>query len=286
MKVLPFKIVKSEQHSILYQKDCDDAFYDALHNHKEIQLSLILKGEGTFVIGDCVGDFKPNDIFIIGEYLPHVFKSDKIQGEKSEMISLFFTEQTFGESFFRIPELAKLNSLLIKAQQGIKTSYYPKNLRDKFILHHTLEPLSQFINFIEILSILSTHKGEKLSSPTVSKKYSDEDGSRMRDIFQFTLNNFNGQIQLDEVADLANMTIQGFCRYFKKRTNKTYFNFLIDIRVGHACKLLSKDELDIAEVAYLSGFNNITHFNRKFKEKKKMTPTAYRKNLRSEKVLQ
>ena len=91
MKVLPFKIVKSEQQSILFQKDSDDTFYDSLHNHKEIQLSLIVNGEGTFVIGDCVGDFKPNDIFIIGGYLPHVFKSDKIAGEKSEMISLFLT---------------------------------------------------------------------------------------------------------------------------------------------------------------------------------------------------
>ena len=286
MKVLPFKIVKSEQQSILYQKDYDDTFYDSLHNHKEIQLSLIVNGEGTFVIGDCVGDFKPNDIFIIGEYLPHVFKSDKIVGEKSEMISLFFTEQSFGEHFFAIPELSQLNPLFSKAQRGIKTAIYPKELKDKFIKHNSLEPLAQFINFIEILSTLSIHSGEALSSQTAIKKYTDEEGKRMRDIFQFTLNNFNSQIQLAEIADVANMTVHGFCRYFKKRTDKTYVNFLIDIRLGHACKLLSKGELDIAEIAYQSGFNNITHFNRKFKEKKKLTPSAYRQNLRSEKVLQ
>ena len=286
MKVLPFKIVKSEQQSILYQEDSDDTFYDSLHNHKEIQLSLIVNGEGTFVIGDCVGDFKPNDIFIIGGYLPHVFKSDKIAGEKSEMISLFFTEQAFGETFFSIPELSQINPFLRKAQRGIKTVFYPKELRDKFIQYNTLEPLAQFINFLEILSVLSIYSGEALSSQTAVKKYTDEDGKRMRDIFQFTLNNFNRQIPLEEVADLANMTVHGFCRYFKKRTDKTYVNFLIDIRLGHACKLLSKGESDIAEIAYQSGFNNITHFNRKFKEKKKMTPSAYRQNLRSEKVLQ
>ena len=286
MKVLPFKIVKSEQQSILYQEDSDDTFYDSLHNHKEIQLSLIVNGEGTFVIGDCVGDFKPNDIFIIGGYLPHVFKSDKIAGEKSEMISLFFTEQAFGETFFSIPELSQINPFLRKAQRGIKTVFYPKELRDKFLHYNTLEPLAQFINFLEILSVLSVYSGEALSSQTAVKKYTDEDGKRMRDIFQFTLNNFNRQIPLEEVADLANMTVHGFCRYFKKRTDKTYVNFLIDIRLGHACKLLSKGESDIAEIAYQSGFNNITHFNRKFKEKKKMTPSAYRQNLRSEKVLQ
>ena len=100
----------------------------------------------------------------------------------------------------------------------------------------------------------------------------------MRDIFEFTLQNFDNTITLNQVADVANMTPNAFCRYFKQRTNKTYINFLLDIRIGNACKLLSKKtDLSIAEVSYKSGFNNLTNFNRKFRSIKGITPSAFRK---------
>jgi len=141
-----------------------------------------------------------------------------------------------------------------------------------------LSKLDRFISFIELLKTISKERFKTLSSAIHNKSYGEEEGKRMRDIFEFTLSNFERNISLDQVAGIANMTPNAFCRYFKQRTNKTYINFLLDIRIGNACKLLSKKtDLSIAEISYTSGFNNLTNFNRKFKSIKGITPSEFRK---------
>ena len=110
------------------------------------------------------------------------------------------------------------------------------------------------------------------------KKYAGNEGKRMSDIFKYTMDNFHKEITLSEVSDIANMTPNAFCRYFKQRTTKTFVNFLIDIRIGNACKLLTKNnDLSITEISYKSGFNNLANFNRKFKSVKGVTPSDYKK---------
>ena len=131
---------------------------------------------------------------------------------------------------------------------------------------------------MEILQAISKETMVTLSSAIHRKTYGEEEGKRMRDIFEFSINNFDQNISLNQVADIANMTPNAFCRYFKQRTNKTYMNFLLDIRIGNACKLLTKKtDLSIAEISYKSGFNNLTNFNRKFKSIKGITPSEFRK---------
>ena len=142
----------------------------------------------------------------------------------------------------------------------------------------TLSKYKQFIAFLDILHLISNAKKQKLSSLINLKKYAGDEGKRMSDIFQYSMNNFHKQITLHEVSNIANMTPNAFCRYFKQRTNKTFVNFLIDIRIGNACKLLSKKtDLSITEISYMSGFNNLANFNRKFKAMKGITPSEYRK---------
>ena len=100
----------------------------------------------------------------------------------------------------------------------------------------------------------------------------------MRNVFDFTLENAYQNITLDDVASVANMTKNAFCKYFKKRTNKTFVSFLIELRVENACKLLSTDkDLSINDIAFKSGFNNISNFNRQFKMIKHMSPNKFRK---------
>lgn len=119
MKVLPFKIPKPENKAFIYQEDLE-VFYDKLHQHEEIQISLIVNGEGTLVIGDSVTDYKPNDILVIGSHLPHVFKSETNPSSKSHMLSLFFTYRSFGEHFFELEELQELQSFFKRAAYGFK----------------------------------------------------------------------------------------------------------------------------------------------------------------------
>jgi AraC-like DNA-binding protein len=116
-----------------------------------------------------------------------------------------------------------------------------------------------------------------LSTFVDTKKYSDTEGKRMRNVFDFTIENAHQKISLEDIASIANMTKNAFCKYFKKRTNKTYISFLTEVRIENACKLLKSDkDVSINEIAYKVGFNNISNFNRKYKEVKKMTPLKYR----------
>lgn len=277
MKVLPFKIPKPENSALIYQEDIEVVFYDQLHQHDEIQISFIEKGNGTLLVGDKISSYAENDIFIIGSNLPHAFKSDKNIKTNSKMLSLFFTEASFGENFFKLSEFAEITSFFSKSLQGLVVKTNQTKIIQQFLKLKKASKLERFILFLEIVKLISNSKTEPLSNFLYSKKYSDIEGKRMRTIFDFTIENAHQKISLEAIANLANMTKNAFCKYFKKRTNKTYINFLTELRIEKACQFLkSKEEFSIAEVAFKSGFNNISNFNRKFKEVKNVTPFSYR----------
>jgi AraC-like DNA-binding protein len=104
------------------------------------------------------------------------------------------------------------------------------------------------------------------------------DSYLIKKVLEHVSENFKNQIRLDDVAQLANMSESAFSRYFKKRTRKTFSNFLTDIRIEYACKMLQNDKLSISQIAFDSGFYNLSNFNRQFKAIKKITPLAYRMN--------
>ena len=276
MKVLPFKIPKSKDVALIYQEDEGEIFYDKLHQHEEIQLCAIVKGEGSLVIGDSINEYKPGDILIIGSNLPHVFKSDTSNFETSLMKTLFFTKTSFGEEFFELGDFAEMQKLFkISESGGIVTS----NKTEISALFSSLKKASnfeRFIIFLKIVNELLNAEINPLSKFIYQKKYSDNEGKRMSNIMEFTMNNFNKEIDLDTIAGISNMTPNAFCRYFKQRTNKTYFQFLIEVRIENACRLLKNHDALIAEVSEKSGFKNISNFNRKFKDNKGITPSKYR----------
>ena len=128
MKVLPFTIPKPENVTLYTEHYKGENFYEKLHQHKEIQISLVIAGEGTFVIGDCVGDFKQNDIFVLGENLPHVFKRDEAFEQETEMVSLFFSKNSFGEDFFNLPEFTYFKKFFDNAVLGYKVQSYKQEI--------------------------------------------------------------------------------------------------------------------------------------------------------------
>jgi AraC-like DNA-binding protein len=135
---------------------------------------------------------------------------------------------------------------------------------------------------LQLLKILAKTNYKSLSSFVYNKKYSDNEGNRMRNVFEYTMNNFTQEITLDAISKVANMTKNAFCKYFKKRTNKTYFQFLTELRIEHACKLLIKQkETPIVSIAELCGYNNISNFNRQFQIYKQQSPTAFKNSFHS-----
>ena len=139
--------------------------------------------------------------------------------------------------------------------------------------------LERFIVLLELLKLLSKNKYITLSSFIYEKQYTAIEGKRMQDVMEYTINNYHKNISLVAIATVSAMTKNAFCKYFKKRTNKTYFRFLTELRIENACKLLlSNEDYSVAEVAEKSGFNNISNFNRQFKSVKLKNPSSFKKN--------
>ena len=279
MKVLPFKIPKAQNIGLIYQEDKAQYFYNKLHQHEDIQLCTIIKGEGTLIVGDTINDYKSGDVLVIGSDLPHVFKSDTSIIEESFMISLFFTEDSFGKDFFKLDDFKELNSFFKKSLSGFKLLSNQQKIQKQFLSLQNSSNLDRFIGLFDILKLIKKSKTQALADFVYPKKYTDNEGKRMRDVMDYTIHHYDKNIDLDIIANKANMTPNAFCRYFKQRTNKTYFSFLNELRVENACKLLVGNKgLSISEVAYQCGFKNLSNFNRKFKEVKNTTPSRYRKN--------
>jgi len=125
-------------------------------------------------------------------------------------------------------------------------------------------------------AIYRSEKFTILSSVGFQNTLLDSENDRIDDIYEFTFNNFHKKIYLDQVAGISGLVPNSFCRYFKSRTGKTYLQFLTEIRVGHACKLLKDDNINIKEVCYESGFLNFSCFHRRFKEITSQSPHNYR----------
>jgi AraC-like DNA-binding protein len=276
LKVLPFVIPKPERGGLIYQVDKVNLFYDKLHQHEEIQLSFIVEGNGTLVVGDTINNFTKGEVLVIGSNIPHVFKSDKSSRE-SHMLTLFFTEHSFGESFFNLEELKDVQPFFERSKYGFKPQSHIEEMKNLFRKLEKASKLNRFIILLQLLNCLVKSDYTSLSSFVYDKKYSSVEGDRMRNIFEFTLNNYADDITLDQISRVANMTKNAFCKYFKKRTNKTYIQFLNEFRIEAATKmLLEANDYFIAEVAYKCGFRNISNFNRIFKEIKSVTPSQYR----------
>ncbi len=281
MKVLPFKIPKPEGVSLIYQEDKELVFYDKLHQHEEIQISMIIEGSGTLIVGDKINYYKKGDILVFGSHVPHVFKSDETDSQISHMLSLFFTQTSFGEHFFELEELRETRLFFKRSNHGFKISSSKKILSELFLKLEEATKIERFIILLEFLKIASKANYTSLSSYVYERKYNDIEGKRMRNVFEYTMSNYENNISLEDIASVATMTKNAFCKYFKKRTNKTYFRFLNELRIEKACKLLAtQNDLSISEICEQCGFNNISNFNRQFKSIKKQSPTEFKKTIK------
>lgn len=281
MKVLPFTIPKPKNDALILQEDKQPMFYGLLHQHEEIQISYIKKGTGSLLVGDAVTSFTEGAIFVLGSNVPHVFKSNGATNNTSHMLTVFFKKDSFGASFFDTEELQSLHSFFEHAPLGWKVKMATEGLQILFQKLFKTEKLERFILFLQLLNLLNKAPKQLLSSFPIQKKFSDLEGQRMGTIYTYTMNHFREKITLEEIASEAAMTPQAFCRYFKKRTRKTYIEFLNELRIEEACSLLKNNtEMSITEIAEASGFVNISNFHRKFKNQIGMRPLNYQKQNR------
>jgi len=282
MKVIPFNIPKTTQEAFRLQVDNVPYLYDKLHQHPETQIMLIEKGEGTLIAGDYVGRFGAGDLFLIGSNQPHVFRNDpeyyQVKNKLNvKAVSLYFDEKYAGESFWLLDEMQSVHQFLLRAGIGYRIEGTLRAELTSLILELTKSKgIQKLILFFQLLKQLSESKELKqLSIKPTQNIFSHSEGKRMNDILQFTLNHSDRKIKIEEVAEIANLSPEAFCRYFKLRTRKTYTNFLNEVRISNACKMLIEKEKNIQEICYEVGFSNLSHFNRTFKKITHKTPKGY-----------
>lgn len=254
------------------------------HFHPEYQIFLVLKGTGTRFIGDHVSPFKEGDLVFTGPNLPHLWQSDHEYFENNpdyitEGIVIYFPENFLGKDFMQKDELYKVRQLLQLSHRGMEI--YGQCLKEISGLMHRLVNLSDFDKVLALMTILNILANSScytfLATEGYSNSMKETETDRMNRVHAYVMKNFREKISLDDVAAIANMSPSSFSRYFKVHANKTFSDFLTEIRVGHSCKLLINQKINVSQVCYDSGFSTLSNFNRQFKAVTHYTPLEYKK---------
>jgi len=252
------------------------------HYHPELELVYVNGGSGKRQIGSHVSYYTDGDLILIGSNLPHCGFTDKLTGNKSETV-IQMKMDFLGNDFFSIPEMRKIQKLFEIAKSGI--AFHGKTKKKVGEKMEVLEYQSDFQRLLAILNILNelgnSTEFKVLNAEGFSMETEVKDNDRINVVFNHVKVNFKEDISLDEIADLVNMTVPSFCRYFKKITNKTFTQFVNEYRLVHASKLLAEQPMSITEVCYESGFNNFSHFNKSFKAFTGQNPSQYRNQLKT-----
>ena len=261
-------------------------FSSEFHFHDECQLAYIIKGSGKRIIGDCVDHFADNELVFIGANVPHVWYNSEYKNEdtakhESVSLSLFILPKLLLEHLAAFGDVQRIAHLFSKAQRGMliigKTKSRLITLLRKATGEHGIEHIITLLKIVQILS--TSEEYTLLASHNYVNYFQYRENERMNRVYAFLMKNFKNEISLSEVAGVAAMNPNAFCRFFKSRTQKSLTQFINEIRIGHACKLLNNKNESISQIALGCGFNNVSNFNRFFKIVKKISPREYRKEI-------
>jgi AraC-like DNA-binding protein len=270
----------------------DSHFYSYWHYHPQYEIMLIQKSSGAQYIGDSIGRFSEGDVIFLGPNIPHIFKNQSEyfnpnSKKKAKATVLYISNDFFDSDFFDLTEMQSIKKLLTLSKRGIKI-YGPskKTIANMLVKCVRSDNEDRIINFLSLMNYIAKNSEyEVLASNSFLENTEDKDMDRLNKVFDFLLNNFHNDINLSEVSEVASMSSTAFCRFFKKHTNKTMVTFLNEIRIGHACKLLIENEnMNISDICFESGFNNLTNFIIQFKKIKDCPPSHYRQKYHQQKI--
>jgi len=284
MKPLLEKSIENLNQSYLV-KTLKEPFFDPnWHFHPHYQLFTVIKGTGTRFIGDDIRHFNIGDTVFLAPNMPHLWRSDREYFEKdsqlmTEGIVVYFKEDFLGSEFFEKSEMYDIKTLLKKSERGLDLT---GQLKEELVEDlKNLPVVNGFQGIIKLLSILDklskSTDYQYIASTTYSNTHKISETERMRLVHEYVLKHFKENINLSTVASLSNMTDAAFCRYFKSRTNKTFSDFVKEIRIGNACKMLQDENKSISQTCYESGYNTVSNFNNQFKSLKGVSPKQYQK---------
>ncbi len=249
-------------------------FSQAWHYHPEIEICLTQQGSGRRFVGNNIAHFEENDLVMFGSNLPHGFMTHT----KCFQIVILFGQDFLGDNFFDKPELANVKTLIGKAKNGLSFKMETRKKAKKTIRKiMNTEGFQKTIHFLELLNLLSnSDDAELICNEEYSMDLKAVNFDRMKVVYNHIMENYQREITVKEVADLINLTEVSFFKFIKRHTDKTLTQMVNEFRINHATKLLMSTEKNIAEICFECGYNNISYFNRKFKEIMNETPTEFK----------
>jgi AraC-like DNA-binding protein len=257
-----------------------------IHYHSAYELTLVLHSSGNRIVGDSVEKYKSKDLVLIGPEIYHRWDDDDIPPENrnnAHVITIQFSKDLFDYTFLQKEAFSSIKTLLKDSQRGLKfTGETFDTITEKMKNLTLMEKFESVMEFLKILYMLSVSKDKKyLASEGFISIKDDVKGDRINKMYTYILTHFtDSNLRIAELAHQSNMSTSAFGHFFKKSTNKSFTQFVVDMRLGYASKLLLNSNESISEIAYKSGFNNIANFNRLFKKNKFISPKQYRRNLK------
>ena len=261
----------------------NNGFDYPIHNHPEYELNLIMGMSGTRIVGDSIERYTDYDLVLLGPYLYHKWDGDvqlQNNGQPYRVITIQFGMGLMGGQFFQKEQFGKIRKLLQDSSEGIK--FHGKTLEEAMNIMINLTEDKGFTNVIQFLQLLDLLSKSSetcyLSSEGFSSKVLSTHSNRIQMAYSYILKHYAKiNLKIGEVAKQVNMSDSAFSHFFQKYAFRSFTQFLVDIRIGHACKLLLDTDETIGQISYESGFNNLANFNRLFKKYRHCTPVEFRR---------
>lgn len=281
----------------LSEKDCfyiverhKTEFTYPLHQHKEYELNFIENGKGVRrIVGDSVEEIGDYELVLIGgEDLEHVWEQGSCRSTDIREITIQFPGDIFGSGLLSRNQFASIKRMLARAGHGL--SFPLASIMKIYSVLDTIaseqERFIQFLKFLYILYELSVSDDSRvLASSSFAHSAKSTESRRVQKVKQYIDDNYSKPLKLAELADLVGMSPVAFSRFFRRRTDRTLSDYIVDIRLGHAARMLVDTTKNVSEICYECGFNNLSNFNRTFKAKRNYTPREFRAMFKKNKVL-
>jgi len=256
------------------------------HYHQEFELSFITEGSGRRIVGDSTEEFNPGDLIFIGPRIPHVWfpvetHRQQHSGRTLESVYMLFNNDILPDKLTALPEFSNIRRAINLSERGVRITGDTLNEVSRIMLQLPyMSNIKRLMLFYEIMDLIGNSESfAYLASAEYVKTKFETTNSRINRIHEFLMTNYQDDIDLKEVAEVAHMAPASVCRFFKSSTGLTIFEYLNKIKIEYSCQLLLNTDLNILDVSYDCGFNNLSHFNKQFKKFIGNTPTQFR-NLR------
>lgn len=283
MKARIERVSPGAEASFICRRRTDPRFGFFWHVHPEVELTLIVRSRGRRFVGDSIEPYEDGDLVLLGSNLPHTWDSDPRRRGPHEAVFCQFSESFLGSDFLRSPEMAPTRRLFDRAGRGLRfTGRTQRAVSRRMEGMDRLPGLARLAALLEVLDLLARSRDVRpLSSRGFVPALRQGDAGRIDRVCRILNERCTGRITLAEAAAAAHLSVPAFSRFFRRRTGRTLVAYLNELRTGLACRELVESDRSISDIAFDSGFNNLSNFNRRFLELKGMSPRSFRRQFQS-----